>query len=300
MSENIVHTGILDDCFRLMANSDEICESFKEAAVAHRDFARLGTITRWGDRFTVDLLSTFRERWASRSDDDQLDVKLAFVLGWPCHRATDRQMKPVFREAEPNRTQKPSECSIYHEAFVFHEVFQSGRQNPYHEATFERSLESLPAAAIDVEATEELLRVIMQRALIEMHTFIPDAEDIEGWFERLFARQQRFYVDLERYAAAITDPDPAKVKRFITDVNFYGREDPIIAGARAIQCGEAIEASAIVDMTRAPAASHYGRALQLGFTYLLAASDYFIGAIDRQRLYERLDIGKLGRDGIGV
>lgn len=210
-------------------------------------------------------------------------------------------MKPVFREVEPDRTEKPSECSIYHEAFVYHEAFQSRQVNPYHTALFEEALDSLPASAcLDVAATEEVLRVLMQRALIEMHTFIPDAEDVEGWLNLLYARQQRFYVDLDRYAAAIANPDPEKVKRFITDVNFYDRADPIIRGARAIQQGEAVSAADVREAAQAPASSHYAQALQLGYDYLAAASDYFTGASDREMLYQRLNIGKMGRDGIGV
>ena len=130
MSENVTHTGVLDDCFRLMLVSEEICDAFKEVARSQNDFARLGGITRSGDRFTVQLLTDFRKRWASRKPEDKLEPKLAFVLGWLTHRAADRQMKPVFREAEPDRTQSPSDCSVYHDAFVFNEVFAVGNYTP--------------------------------------------------------------------------------------------------------------------------------------------------------------------------
>ena len=301
MSENIVHTAILDDCFRLMEASNEICAAFKETGRAQRDFARLGSITRWGDRFTFSLLEDFRARWADRSADDRLEPKLAFVLGWLCHRAADRQMKPVFREAEPDRTAKPSDCSIYHEAFIFHEVFQSGTENPYHAAIFERGLEALPASAhIDPVAAEELLRVLMQRALIEMHTFIPDPDDIEGWFEKLFARQQNFYVDLERYAAAVANPDPDKVRRFITEVNFYDRAEPIIEVARSIQHTQQGDWATVKQAVQAEANSHYAQALKMGYGYLKAASDFFSGDMAVGTLREQLDIGKKGRDGLVV
>ena len=94
MSENVTHTGVLDDCFRLMLVSDEICDAFKEVAQSENDFARLGGITRSGDRFTVQLLTDFRKRWEGRRPEDKLEPKLAFVLGWLTHRAADRQMKP--------------------------------------------------------------------------------------------------------------------------------------------------------------------------------------------------------------
>jgi hypothetical protein len=67
MSEHITHTAVLDDCFRLMQASDEISDPLKEAAQSHRDFARLGSITCYGARFTFSLLDSFRTRWSERT-----------------------------------------------------------------------------------------------------------------------------------------------------------------------------------------------------------------------------------------
>ncbi len=301
MSENVTHTGILDDCFRLMQVSDEICDAFKEVAVSQNDFARLGGITRSGDRFTVQLLDSFRKRWADRKPEDKLESKLAFVLGWLTHRAADRQMKPVFREAESDRTQSPSDCSVYHDAFVFMEVFAGGKEAPYNTATFEEGMQSLPvASAFDVAEVEAFFRALLQRALIELHTFIPDRDNIEPWLEKLSTLQQRFYVDINRYAAAIYKPDPEKVKRFITDVNFYDKEDAIIVAVRGIQRGEGVTAVQVKEAAEADAKSQYAQALQIGFGYLCAASEFFTTDMVPDALKARLDIGKPGRDGKSV
>ena len=301
MSENVTHTGVLDDCFRLMQVSDEICDAFKEVAQSQNDFARFGGITRSGDRFTVQLLTDFRERWADRKPEDKLEPKLAFVLGWLTHRAADRQMKPVFREAEPDRTQSPSDCSVYHDAFVFKEVFAGGKEAPYSTATFEAGMQSLPVAgALGVADVETFFRALLQRALIELHTFIPDRDDIEPWLEKLATLRQQFYVDVDRYAAAIYRPDPVKVKRFITDVNFYDGEDPIVAATRGIQHGEGVTASQVKEAAGAEAKSHYAQALQMGYGYLCAASDFFTSDMTPEALKERLDVGQPGRDGKSV
>ena len=301
MSESVTHTGILDDCFRLMQVSDPICDAFKEVAESENDFARLGGITRSGDRFTVQLLDRFRKRWAERKPEDKLEPKLAFVLGWLTHRAADRQMKPVFRDAEPDRTQSPSDCSVYHDAFVFKEVFAGGREAPYSTATFEAGMQSLPAAsAFDTADVEAFFRALLQRALIELHTFIPDRDDIEPWLEKLSALQQGFYVDVDRYAAAIYKPDPEKVKRFLTDVNFYDREDPIVVAARGIQHGDGTTASQVKEAATADAKSHYAQALQMGYGYLCAASEFFSSEMSTEALKARLDVGKPGRDGKSV
>jgi hypothetical protein len=293
----------MDDCFRLVLASGQLCAPFQEAMRAHWEFARLGSGTRAGDRHSVRLLSTFRARWASRRTQDLLEPKLAFVLGWLCHRAADRQMKPVFRQADPGYPGTPTDCSVYHDAFLFGEVYANDPTGPYPAATFETDLASLPAAAaLDVDAVRELFHTLMQQALIEIHTFKPDESRIEDWLAGLFDLQQGFYVNVERYAAAIADPDADKVRRFITEVHFDDREEPIIRAARALrpQLGRDVTAAEVRAALQAEAHSHYAQAVKMGCQYLLAASAFFTGEIEADDLRARLDIGKLGWDGKSV
>jgi hypothetical protein len=267
VSEKVTHTAVVDDCFRLVLSSGELCEAFSPIMREHWDFARLGGGTRAGDRHSVQLLASFRERWASRTASDRLEPKLAFVLGWLCHRAADRQMKPIFRQTDPGSEQKPTDCSVYHEAYLFSEAYAGDPERLYTLATFEGDLSSLPAAAVlDVAAVRELFHTLMQQALVEIHTFSPDEAHIESWLDGLFGLQQRFYVDVERYAQAIAEPDPDEVRASM----------------------------------RANAASHYAQALAMGCRYLLAASAFFEEKISAEELRERLDVGKPGRDGRSV
>jgi hypothetical protein len=210
-------------------------------------------------------------------------------------------MKPVLRQVEPDRTQKPSECSVYHEAFLFSEIYARDPGRLYTSATFETDLASLPAAAaLDTAAVRELFHTLMQQALIEIHTLSPDEAHVETWLDGLFGLQQRFYVDVERYAEAIAQPDPDKVRRFITEVNFYDRAEPIIVTARALQRGEERSAKQVLAAIHADARSHYAQALKMGCGYLVSASAFFAGKISARELRERLDIGKPGWDGRSV
>ena len=295
MSENITHTAVLDDCFRLMAAHNKVCDAFREVMRDQVRFARLGGITRRGDFHSVGLLTSIRQRWDGRSTDDKLEPKLAFILGWLTHRAADRQMKPIFREVEPGRPVSPAHSSVHQDAFIFHEVYQSGKANPYHPQTFADTPDVAPG--IDAAALEELIRVLLQRALIELHTLIPDDENIEGWLENLFDRQQRFYVDRERYAQAVANPDPEWVRRGIEEVNFYDRDEPIIQAARAIQHGQS---AGVVAALAAEARSHYAQALKMGCGYILAASDFFSSDMAPAELEALFNIGKPGRDGMWV
>jgi hypothetical protein len=286
MSENVTHTAVVDDCARLARVWDAICPEFKLALERHLDTARLGGITRAGDRHTPALLRHLRERRDELAGDETLRQKLAFTLGWLCHRAADRQMKPVFRAADPDCPRSPTDCSVYHDAFLLREVYGGGSENPYAEGLFD---------AASPREVEDLFRALLQRALVAMHTFIPDEDDVHAWLGRLFAARQRWHVDLDRYAEALAGPDPDRVRRFITDVNFYDAADPLIRMARSLQQGEA-EASEDVEAALEAAAgqSQYALALRRGLLYLRAASDYFEGRLGDEELNDRLDIGRPG------
>lgn len=301
MSENITHTAVVDDCFLLMLASDAISTQFKHASREHLSMAHLGCMTRAGDRCNPGLLESFRGRWASRSSDDHLEAKLAFVLGWLCHRAADRQMKPIFRRFHPQGTPKETttECSIYHDAYIFKTVYAGGKEPPYQPAMFGELFSEL-REKINVDSLQSLIHILLRRSLIEMHTLIPDEENPELWIDQLFTRQQDFYVNLQRYDDAINHPEPDKVNRYITTDNFYDPNEPIIAVARRLQYGESISGLDVTNAILAEAHSHYAQALKTGFRYLSAASDFFNTDMPLDTLKNHLDIGKLGRDGIAV
>jgi hypothetical protein len=296
LSENITHTGIVDDCARLAGRWDAICAPFRLCFREHLEFARLGAVTRAGDTHNPRLLGLLRDRWPEKGDEPLTQHKLAFVLGWMGHRAADRQMKPVFRSADPDCPRKPTDCSVYHDAFVLREVYGGGSGDPYSPFVVARQPSGHPAAgAVPVEALEDLFGVIWQRAMIRMHTFSPDNDNVEVWLERLFEERGRLYVDIHRYTEALLEPDPDKVRRFIEDVDFYDADDAIIRIARGLQRGEDVKGGAIGDAVAASARqSHYAQAVGKAMGYLQAASDYFERKLDEDTLNERLDIGKPG------
>lgn len=296
MSENITHTAVTDDCARLARHSAAICAPFQEVLGEHLEIARLGGITRAGGRHVLSLLKRYREAWPNRQEGDLLAEKLAFVLGWLCHRAADLQMKPIFRAVDGGCPHSPTDCSVYHDVFLFREVYGAGEQEPYVPDSLDVTAASSAATrAFRATEVESALRSLWQRALVGLHTFIPDEEDIDGWLERVFKMRQRFYVDIRRYAEAFANPDADKVRRFIVDVNFYQDADPLIRLARSIQAGTpdtSIDLQAAVEA--AASQSQYAQALRRGYIYLQAASDLFVRRIDEETFQDRLERGKQG------
>jgi hypothetical protein len=296
MSENITHTAVTDDCARLARHSSTICAAVKEVLGEQLEIARLGGVTRAGGRHVLSLLKRYREAWQQRQEGDWLPEKLAFVLGWLCHRAADLQMKPIFRAVDADSTENPTDCSVYHDVFLFRKVYGAGEREPYVPDSLAVTPESSPETqAFQASEVESALRSLWQRALIELHTFIPDEEDVDGWLVRVFKMRQQFYVDIRRYAEAFADPDPEKVQRFIVDVNFYDSSDPLIRLARSIQSGTPDTSIDLQTVLEAAAAqSRYAQALRRGYIYLQAASDLFERRIDDEAFKDRLERGKQG------
>lgn len=309
MSEHIVHVAVYEDCLNLMGASAEISDDFKRVAAEFRDFGELGSTTVSGDQFSFKLLKEYRERWAERKPEDHLEYKLAFVFGWVSHRAADREMKPVWRlgpikELAAKQGLKPTECSIYHEGFMFREYYLN---DPIFGLAVDPKRLADESAEFKARSQRlvTLMRSLVKRNLIETHTLKPDYDDVDGWFDRLRERQQTFHVSIDRYAEAALRPDPEKVRLYLTEVNFFDERDPVIvlckklrqSGTDAAAAGIGAEVAAAV---RAPNASHYAKAVALGYSYLKAASDYYAGTIDFETLTDKLDIGKSGPQGIGV
>ncbi len=298
MSEHITHTVVQDDCVRLARHSSAICEAFKLCLTKHADIARMGAITRSGDKFTVKLLTEARERWAKRKDGDLVEEKLAFVLGWRCHLAADRQFKPIYRQVDSehyaaNRP-SPSDASIYHDVIVFREIYGSGAEEPFSPASLDYRLESHPASrAINVGRAEDLLQGMWQRSLLGLQAFTEREDNAETFLKLFFARLEPFEVDVDRYAKAYHRTSPEKIRRFIADNNFYNAADPIITLARSIQRGKIDKTINLDEAVKAAATeSQYAQALRRGYLYLVAANEFFEGRIDEAQLKSRSDLGK--------
>ncbi len=299
MSETITHLAVTDDCAALCIHSREICDEFKQCLSAHLDVARLGGLTRSGGAYMPGLLERYSRHWPGQGPEDPLARKLAFVLGWHFHRAADLQLKPVFREVGADLIESPTECSVYHDVFCFREIYDHGRATPFSPETLAESPCPPGAEGLDVEAMEGLLRTLWQRALIAQHTFIPDGDDVDGWIERLLGVQQRFGVDLRRYAQAFARPDPVKVRRYIEEVGFYDPGDGLIRLVREIgtqgqSSPEAGGPRLLEALDSARGGSLYAQTLRRGYLYIRAASEYFQGEIDQDAYMDALERGKQG------
>jgi len=259
----ITRLALVDDCTRLAMHQPGLPAAFCDSLVTHRDIARLSGIPAAGAKDLVELLASCRDAWPHRKPAARLPQKLAFVLGALLHRAAEREL------ASPAADQ---ERRLYQDAAVLREF--SGVE---------------PPSATQAQL-EDLFRVISRRFMIELHTFSPDTEDVNGWVERLVGWSRQDGTLCRALAQACAAPDAGKLRQHITAPDFYDRNDPLIRLARSVQAGRLIGRAALRAALEAPGAhSQYGRALRLGCSCLEAAGACFQGRLEETALLQRLE-----------
>ena len=306
MSEHVVHIGIIEDSVSLMPYLKNIPENFTRAVEKHLGFARLGSITVAWDSFSFRLLEQYKPLWKNK--DDLLEAKLSFVVGWISHRACDRQMKPIWnvsemmsRGSDADPSVSPTEISVYHEATLYN-IFYSG--NPvFRNAIFPDQLASWTGAElVNIPLLSEFIESSFGMNMINIQTFkAPPENTDQDFMERVCLNAQKFYVDVNRYTRAAKSPVPENKKNFVKDIDWFNQDDEIIKVIWQIRQGFDPGAERVQKAIAATASSHYAQAVQLSLKYITAASDYLIDeGMGMDLLKDRLDIGKLGRGGIGV
>jgi hypothetical protein len=304
MSEHVVHTGILEDSAAIMPYLKEISGDFVQAVQNHIGFARLGCITVAGDSFSFRLLEEYKPLWKNR--DDLLEAKLAFVVGWVSHRACDRQMKPIWnvieisgRGSDANPAVSPTECSVYHEGTLYNLYYADN--SVFRFAIFPEQLSAQTGSELfNLPLAAEFIESSYAMNMMDIQTIPPPPTD-QRFIEELSLRAQKFYVDISRYARAAGLPDPDLKRKYVTAINWYDEKDSIIMLARLLRQGGKPSIRMVDQAMQTPAASHYGKALQLSLRYICSAAAYFSeGTMDIDTLKDRLDIGKKGPGGLAV
>jgi hypothetical protein len=297
--------GILGDCTRLAQISPDVCDPFKLVLKRHEGIASLGALSRSGDTYPVQLLEYCRDRWANRRDGDCVEEKLAFVLGWRAHNAADRQCKPLYRKTQPEyyKDEVPgkdpdegavSEVRIYHDVIVFVEVFDCGRRKGLSPYLLQDSAGGHPASgSLAVAPVESAMQAAMQRTLLGLQSFSSKQPGTSVWLRRFDSQRQDFYVDIHRFARILEEPQPEYMRRFIMDINFYDRRDPLIRLARALHQGAAPPPDVRLDaaVEQAQNQSQYAQALRKAYLYVTASSAFFERKISEEELRPRLDLG---------
>lgn len=264
---DFTRTALIEDSASLLLASEETCAAFREAASAHPPFLQLGPLKGADETFALPILDRYRSGWESHRTvreaagfrsapsvpKTEAESTLAFVLGWLCHRAADRRLTAATPEAR-----------LHRDAHLF------------------RARYAVPGATLDAETLSAMFRALKQRCFIEMHTFKPDGDDIEGWFDKLYDGMREWDDAMQRLAKAVAEPDAAWERKLAG--GFYRADDEIVALAAELREGGAVSRDRLEAALAAAPRSEYGLALQAAVGSLRNANAYFTYRADAAAL----------------
>ena len=277
MSEHIVHTVLLNDSLALLGRLENITPEIKHIMLEYSHFAFRGCVTVSGGMFSSGLLEQVKNHRLNLTDDNK--AIFAFTLGWLSHRACDHTMKPIWKEqpfvgrgTDEDPAISPTECSIYHEGEAYRRYLIN--DEIYTDAIFKNKLSTLVHEGIRLEIAEKLIQGVMAANLMQIQTIndgIPDQQR----FEEICLRMQKFYIDMDRYCAAIEKPDNDKYLAHVKNINWYDENDDIIKTAHNVKVGtdslDSLTARTFADYGK----SYYAVALARSVYYMLAGI-YFV------------------------
>ena len=281
MSDMLTHWAVFEDCRRLVladATFDPVLANILHEQV---EYARLGTVTRSGNRFMSPILAEGRERWDDPAARPEWSRRIAFALGGLPHQAIDNLIKPhriAVVEAEQASADPMADVHrwlyAYQDAYVFKRVFLDGKDGPFNRFLLADNT-SPPGRAL-----EEFARSLVFRALQGLHTLKPDQGASIDWIDGVFSSIQEITVDIQRLVDAANRPDPTLTEKFQITTVFYVETDPTVLLARKLQNGEEASQDEL-EAALAPNANAgiYGQALQLGTLYLRSGSDFWAGRV---------------------
>jgi hypothetical protein len=270
VSDLLTHWAVFEDMRRLAALDPRMAPDLVGILDAERQYARLGSVSRGGVRFVPHVLSRARGEWPAvrAAGGAARDLPVMSRLAGADWNATHHAMQKGVAEAPA--LDAIQEISVYYDVKVFREVYLAGSEDPFNRFLF------ADAKLEPVRALEEFVTSLFQRALLAAHTLAPDRDDLDGWLENLIAQVQPLYLSVERYVSVFRSPDPEKTRRYGVETEFYRKDDPAVASARAAQRGEKVTASGLeAAIGEAANRGGYGKALALGVRTLRRASDYW-------------------------
>jgi len=302
MSEHITHVAVYEDCVRILKNSgNKITPAFHEAL----EQAYLSGLICCGSRgnhiYAVPILEKARENYGTPAYTNEIVEQVAGAVGWLLHRASDIQMKPLFKEVDQlkNPMLFENESQMYHDAETYREVYQGGKvstESPYElidESVLSNRMEKNEAAGnINTDQLENVMAHYYVSEIAGNCVFTNELDDVNEFTEKLVEYSLDLYEDLRMYIRAYNNPEPYKYHGYITKFNIYNPNDELIRYVRYVQKNDRPHPE--IDLNKALSTSNkqsnYAQALKRGLDYTVALSEFFEKKISKEEVEKRCEI----------
>lgn len=229
---------------------------------------RLATVIPAHDKRILQLLDHLKEK----PEDEQYHAKVAIAFGFAAHCGCSEVFGPVMDRWKDD--EEKLEAAVYQDAALLRALSE---ESPEH-------------ARLTPGEFNEILRVLLPRAITRTHTLKPDYDDGPGWVNRMAEWRKSTPARFEHYARVYADPDPAKLRKYVSSIDFYQPEDEALQACRELQTGAQVKPEKLDEALSAKPASLYGQAVVKGYRNILMTADYLTGKEERERLAKAMKL----------
>ena len=270
----LLPVALTEDCFDLAFVLPELSTLTKAALAGDIDLkipgnkGRLAPSLRLETEALPEVLNKMKEP-TKEAKSVQAD-KLSFLLGILANNALRDQLQPVYAQY----ADESQELSIYQDTYLL------------------KTLAGNDAAQVKYDDLSQLLKVLLPRTITRVHTLIPDSQNGPDWVVRMGQWRKDNHALMEQYARIYTQPESAKEKKYVREVNFYNADDAIIQLARKTQNGERVDEKDLnqqIEAAQSGSGSRYARALATGVHRIRAVDKFLQASIDASALVSTLN-----------
>ncbi len=302
MSEHITHIAVYEDSVRIIkAAETRFNPAFIDALNSAYDSGMVCCGSRGNHIYAVPIIEKNRELYGTSRYGKKEMEQIAGAIGWLLHRASDLEMKPMFKKITEleNPILQEEECEMYHDAVTFKNVYQGGKSNTksayeyFDESLLAHQMETNEASKhVEMDHFEYLMTHNFVSQWVGLCMFTKQMDDVNQFAEKLVDYSQDLYEDLRVYIRAFNNPEPYKIQGYINNFNIYDENDALIRFVRYVQENEKPHPDINLDeaLKKVENQSHYAKALKRGYEYVGALSDFFDKKISKEETIKRCEI----------
>lgn len=304
MSEHYSHVAVYEDTVKLLFVTKKVPPIFKTALTRCYDSGLLASTSRDGLLWAIPILEKYRNDVPSEPDNETL-MNLAAAIGWLSHRGADLAVKPILKLFDSNKSShfNNTECSVYFDAEVYRQVFQSGKnttRSEYNLITpfsftkhfnFANTSNAKPA-----EMIEQILSSYMITEWAMLNPFVTTEKDCEKWLKKMQKQLHDYHEDYRMYVEAVQNPQEDKTQKYLIDKNYYNAGDDIIRAVRSITNVEETVDLPLSLFEESDKLSLYARALVKAYKYSTGGIRFFQNEISKNELGQIIEKEKHDND----
>lgn len=270
----LLPVAVVEDCFDLAFAFPGMSNSCKIALAGDIDLKNPGNKGKLAHPLMLkqpDLIYALEKiKGALSNPQNNTYDKLSFLLGILCNNAIRDQMKPVYEKYAGEL----KALSIYQDVFLL------------------KMLSGDEVNKVKGEDLSPLLKTLQSRAIVRVHTLIPDSRNGPGWVVNMSQWRRDNQLLKEKYVQVYTQPDPSLEDRYINDINFYNPQDSIIQYCRQTQNGEKLVGKQIKESVDAfsDKGSLYAKAVANGVRNILLVNEFLTSRIDKRTFLSEITL----------